>query len=162
LILRNALVQEGAQGSLHPWEAVMKMRLLAFVAVLAAAACTSSQPHELAGRWEVQQIAGASLGQEVDIWLEFDRSGEAISGFTGCNGFTTTAALFDTSLTFAMPVEDAGACATEAAATDEARFLGVLPSVQRYILRGNSLEMLQAPSGSEALIRLRRVQAAQD
>jgi heat shock protein HslJ len=138
----------------------MKKHLLALTAALAIAACSASGPHELAGRWEVQQIAGASLGQGVDIWIEFDNSGEAVSGFTGCNAFTTTAALFETSVTFAMPVEEAGECATQAASTDEARFLGVLPVVQRYIRRGNSLELLQAPSGSEALLKLRRVQAA--
>ncbi len=140
----------------------MKMHLLALIAALAAAGCSVAQPHELAGRWEVQQIAGASLGEGVHIWLEFDRSGEAVSGFTGCNSFNTTAALFDTSVTIATPVESAGSCATQAAEVDEARFLGVLPSVQRYIRRGNSLELLQAPSGSEALLRLRRVQAAAD
>jgi heat shock protein HslJ len=137
----------------------MRKSLLALMAAAAAIACTAQQPHELAGRWEVQQIAGASLGEGVDIWLEFDNSGEVISGFTGCNAFTTTAAQFETSITLAMPVESAGECATQAAATDEARFLGVLPSVQRYIRRGNSLELLQAPSGSEALLRLRRVEA---
>lgn len=49
---------------------------------------------------------------------------------------------------------------TSAAATDEARFLGVAPAVQRYVHRGNSLEWLQAPSGSETLLRLRRVHDA--
>jgi heat shock protein HslJ len=131
-------------------------------AALALVACAQGEQSELAGRWEVQQIAGASLGEGVDIWIEFDRSGEAVRGFTGCNPFTTTAALFETSITFAMPVEEAGECATQAAITDEARFLGVLPSVQRYIRRGNSLELLQAPSGSEALLRLRRIQVAAD
>jgi heat shock protein HslJ len=135
----------------------MRNLLVGIGAVLALAACAQQQPSELAGRWEVQQIAGASLGEGVDIWIEFDRSGEAVSGFTGCNSFNTTAALFETSITFAPPVEAAGECATQAAATDEARFLGVLPSVQRYILRGNALELLQAPSGSEDLLRLRRV-----
>lgn len=140
----------------------MNKHLPVLIAALAVAACSAPQPHELAGRWEVQQIAGASLGERVDIWMEFDSSGEAVSGFTGCNAFTTTATFFETSVTFAMPVEEAGECATQAAATDEARFLGVLPSVQRYIHRGNSLELLQAPNGSEALLRLRRVQAAAD
>ena len=140
----------------------MKKHLLALIAALAAAACNAPQPHELAGRWEVQQIAGASLGEGVDIWLEFDRAGEAVSGFTGCNPFSTTTVLFETSITFAMPVEAPGECTSQAAATDETRLLGVLPSVQRYIHRGNSLELLQAPSGSEALLRLRRVQPASD
>lgn len=140
----------------------MKRHLLVLLAALTMAGCGAQQPHELAGRWEVQQIAGASLGEGVDIWLEFDRTGEAVAGFSGCNDFTTTAALFETSITFAMPTEAPGQCATQAAATDEARFLGVLPSVQRYIRRGNSLELLQAPSGSETLLHLRRVQAAAD
>lgn len=138
----------------------MRNLLIGACAMLALTACAQEQPNELAGRWEVQQIAGASLGEGVDIWIEFDNSGEAVSGFTGCNTFTTTAARFQTSIALAPPVEAEGACASEAAATDEARFLGVLPAVQRYILRGNSLELLQAPSGSETLLRLRRVQDA--
>lgn len=138
----------------------MRMLLLLFAMACATAACSAPQPHELAGRWEVQQIADASLGEGVDIWVEFDRTGEAVNGFTGCNPFTTTAALYGMSITFAMPVEAQGECATPSAATDEARFLSVLPVVQRYIHRGNSLELLQAPSGSETLLRLRRVQDA--
>ncbi|MGD9980560.1 MAG: META domain-containing protein [Hyphomonadaceae bacterium] len=138
----------------------MRSVLISACAMLALTACAQEQPNELTGRWEVQQIAGASLGEGVDIWIEFDSSGEAVSGFTGCNTFTTTASLFQTSIALAPPAEAVGACASEAAATDEARFLGVLPAVQRYILRGNSLELLQAPSGSETLLRLRRVQAA--
>lgn len=100
------------------------------------------------------------MGEGVDIWIEFDASGETVNGFTGCNNFTTTAALFETSITLAPPVEATGGCATQAAATDEARLLGILPSVQRYILRGNALELLPAASGSEDLLRLRRVRAA--
>lgn len=49
---------------------------------------------------------------------------------------------------------------TSAAATDEARFIGVAPAVQRSIHRGNSLELPQAPSGSETLLRLLRVHDA--
>lgn len=139
----------------------MKNVLIGIFAALALNACAQQQS-ELAGRWDVQQIAGASLGDGVDIWVEFDQSGESVTGFTGCNNFTTTATLFETSIAFSPPVEAAGECASEAAATDEARFLGVLPHVQRYILRGNSLELLQAPSGSETLVRLRRVQPAAD
>lgn len=138
----------------------MRKTFVAIGALLALGACAQGEQSELAGRWEVQQIAGASLGEGVDIWIEFGGSGEAVSGFTGCNDFTTTAAVFETSISFAPPAEAAGECAGQAAATDEARFLGVLPAVQRYIRHGNSLELLQAPSGSEALLRLRRLQDA--
>jgi heat shock protein HslJ len=129
--------------------------LFAIGATLALAACAQEPASELAGRWDVQQLAGASLGEGVDIWLEFDASGESVSGFTGCNAFTTTTASFGTQVSFAPLSEGAGECPSEAAATDEARLLGVLPSVQRYIRRGRSLELLAAPAGSETLIRLR-------
>jgi heat shock protein HslJ len=136
-------------------------RFALVLCTVAALASCDRPPSELSGRWEVQQIADASLGEGVDIWMEFDAAGESVSGFTGCNAFTTTAAVFGTGVSFAPPVEQAGECASDAAATDEERFLRVLPAVQRYILRGNSLELLQAPSGSETLIRLRRDNAAE-
>jgi len=140
---------------------VMRLVLLCAVSAFVLSACNEPAPSELAGRWEVQQIAGASLGEGVDIWMEFDRSGEAVNGFTGCNAFTTTVEGFETGITFAPVTEEAGECASDAAATDEARLLGVLPSVQRYILNGRSLELLPAARGSETLIRLRLADEAQ-
>ncbi|MBL8543340.1 MAG: META domain-containing protein [Hyphomonadaceae bacterium] len=132
------------------------MRKVLMGAGLALALAACSQPaNELTGRWQVQEIAGASLGEGVDVWIAFDQSGEQVSGFTGCNNFTTTAEQFGTGVSFAPVTEEAGECASQAAATDEARFLGVLPSVQRYIRHGRSLELLPAQNGSEALLRLR-------
>lgn len=135
----------------------MRFVLLAAASALVLTACNEPTSSELAGRWEVQQIAGASLGEGIDAWIEFDRSGEAVTGFTGCNGFTTTVVGFETGIAFAPVREEAGECPSEAAATDEARLLGVLPSVQRYIRNGRSLELLAAARGSETLIRLRLV-----
>jgi len=63
-------------------------------------------------------------------------------------------------LAIGPPAEGPGECGSMAAATDEQRFLLVLPRVERQILRGRSLELLPAASGSEALIRLRRDDAA--
>ncbi len=125
---------------------------------LALAACgqrPSGVAEELNGRWQVQQIAGASLGEGVDIWIEIDADAAAMSGFTGCNNFTARIDAYGQGLSVNRLEEEAGECASAAAATDEARFLGVLPLVQRRILRGRSLELLQAPQGSEALLRLR-------
>jgi heat shock protein HslJ len=127
--------------------------VLASVAVVAA--CQQSTPAPLSGRWDVQQIAGASLGEGVDVWIEIDEATGAVSGFTGCNAFTTTASIFSAGVAFAPVQEAAGECPSMAAATDEARFLGVLPAVQRYIRRGRSLELLPSAQGSEALLRLR-------
>jgi heat shock protein HslJ len=127
------------------------------VALVALAACgrTSEVPADLTGRWEVQQIAGASLGEGVDIWIEIDATTGAMHGFTGCNNFTATMSGFTDSLAVGAITEEPGECADQAASTDETRFLAVLPHVQRRIRRGNSLELLEAPSGSETLIRLR-------
>jgi len=126
------------------------------VAALALAACAQPpQTSELGGRWEVQQIAGASLGEGVDVWFEIDSATGAVSGFTGCNNFTSSVTEFGATLAFAPVVEEAGECPSEAAATDEARFLGVLPSITRHVRNGRALELLPPQEGAEALIRLR-------
>lgn len=133
----------------------MKRVVLALASALALSAC---QPvdQSLAGRWRVQQIAGASLGDGVEIWITFDAANGTVSGFTGCNDFSAPLSTFGDTLSVGPPSEGAGECASIAAATDEQRFLLVLPQVQRRILRGHSLELLQAATGSETLIRLRR------
>lgn len=130
--------------------------------VLAALALVACQPVDapLDGRWRVQQIAGASLGEDVEIWIAFDSTRQTVTGFTGCNDFTAPLNTFGSTLAIGAVTEGAGDCATMAAATDEQRFLLVLPRVQRQILHGKSLELLQAASGSEALIRLRREDGA--
>lgn len=135
------------------------MRTLAIgLAVLALAACGEPRGSDLAGRWEVQQIAGASLGEGVDIWLEFDASVQSVRGSTGCNDISTTVAVYQSSIAFGPMLETAGECPSQAAAVDQERFLRVIPAVQRFILRGNSLELLQPTPGSETLVRLRRVE----
>lgn len=137
----------------------MKRLMLAASAALliGAGACQpTNQPIDMNGRWEVQEIAGASLGEGVDIWMEIDAEAGAISGFTGCNNFTASLESFGEALAVGAISEEPGACPSQAAATDETRFLMVLPQVQRRIQRGASLELLQALSGSETLIKLRR------
>lgn len=127
--------------------------------VLAASlwACGSSRevPEDLAGRWDVQEIAGAPLGEGVDIWFEIDASTGAMTGSTGCNEFTATMTSFAESLAIGAVTMTERACLDQAAATDEARFIRVLPAVQRRIRRGRSLELLPMASGSETLIRAR-------
>lgn len=137
----------------------MMKPLLAAPLALALWACgqgeRSEAPADLTGRWRVQQVAGASLGEGVDIWFEIDAATGQVQGFTGCNNFTTTMSAFGNMLAIAAVSEEPGDCPSEAAATDEERFLRVLPLVQRHIRRGHSLELLQAASGSETLIRAR-------
>lgn len=138
----------------------MKSILLVVASVLALSACQPTD-QSLDGRWRVQQIAGASLGEAVEIWIEFDTAGNTVSGFTGCNEFAAPLDTFGDTLAIGPPSEGAGECGSMVAVTDEQRFLLVLPQVQRRILRGKSLDLLQAASGSETLIRLRRDDAAE-
>ncbi len=138
----------------------MKRVLIAASAVLALTACQSAD-EPMNGRWEVQQIAGASLGEAVHISMAFDSATQTVSGFTGCNEFTAPLSIFSETVAIGPVSESVGECASAAAATDEQRFLAVLPLIQRRILRGQSLELLQAASGSETLIRLRREAVAE-
>jgi len=138
----------------------MKSILLLAASVLALSACQPTD-QSLDGRWRVQQIAGASLGEAVEIWMEFDSAEHTVSGFTGCNTFTAPLSTFGETIAIGPLSEGAGECSGMAAATDEQRFMLVLPQVQRRIQRGKSLELLQAVSGNETLIRLRRDDAAE-
>lgn len=115
---------------------------------------TDKAPAELSGPWIVQQIAGASLGQHVEIFLEIDARSGRLTGFTGCNRFSATMTSFGDALSVGEIQEQPGRCANAAAATDRARFLAVLPLVRRYARRGNSLELLPQGYG-EALLKLR-------
>jgi heat shock protein HslJ len=138
----------------------MKRALLAVSVMFALGGCQAAD-EPLDGRWQVQQIAGASLGEDVDIWMTFDTAQETVSGFTGCNNFSAPLSTFEQTVAIGPVNQSAGDCSSTAAATDEQRFLLVLPRVQRRILRGKSLELLPAAAGSESLIRLRREDGAQ-
>ena len=131
-------------------------QLCAALAAAALAGCAQQPalPGDLDGAWRVQQIAGASLGEGVRIRVEIDAQAGAIAGFTGCNDFSAPMAGFGDAITIGAVSEANGSCASAAAATDEARFLGVLSSVRRFIRHGKALELLGNDAG-EALLRLR-------
>lgn len=129
---------------------------LSVLALCFAAACArpAELPEALNGRWDVQQVAGASLGEGVHIRIAIDAGQGRISGFSGCNDFSAPMTAFGDMLSIGAVEEDGGTCATAAAATDEERFLMVLGSVGRYARRGRSLELLPREQG-EALLLLR-------
>lgn len=137
----------------------MRNWIIAGALMLGLSACggqgRAELPADLAGRWEVQEIAGAPLGEGVNIWFEIDAQTGAMHGFTGCNDFTASMSAFANSLAVGAVTETQAECPNDFAATDEARLLGVLPAVQRHIRRGRSLELLPLASGSETLVRAR-------
>lgn len=125
-------------------------------ALVLAWGCTPQPelPEALSGVWDVQQIAGASLGEGVRIRIDVDAERGLITGFTGCNEFSAPMDGFSGAIAIGQVREEDAACASLAAATDETRFLGVLSSIGRYSRHGRSLELLPRESG-EALVRLR-------
>jgi heat shock protein HslJ len=136
------------------------MKKAIVLAALVLAACGQGPSSDIAGRWDVQQIAGASLGEGVDVWIEVSADGRSLSGFTGCNNFTAPLSGFGNSVTVGPIAEEVGECPSSAASTDEERFLMVLPAIRRKILHGDSLELSDATPGVDALLRLRRVETA--
>ncbi len=137
-----------------PKSMILRGIAVIFVSVAAACAQAPATPTELDGDWEVQQIAGASLGEGVRIRLDVDAETGRISGFTGCNAFTAQMSAFGDTIAIGSPVEEDASCPSEAASTDEQRFLMVLGSVARFSRHGRALELLPRDPG-EALIRLR-------
>lgn len=131
-------------------------RVLAVVSLSLGTGCARQPeaPQDLNGRWDVQQIAGASLGEGVRINVTIDSERGEVSGFTGCNDFTASIQSFSEAIAIGAVHEADVACPNVAAATDEARFLGVLSSIGRYARHGRALELLPRESG-EALVRLR-------
>lgn len=111
-------------------------------------------PQALNGDWDVQQIAGASLGEGVRVRVDIDAERGLITGFTGCNEFSAPMNAFSDAISIGQVREVDAPCPSPAAATDETRFLGVLNSIGRYSRHGRSLELLPRESG-EALLRLR-------
>ena len=137
--------------------AIQKILLAASVATSLAAcdiAPRRALPSELDGAWVVQEIAGAPLGEAVEVYLAIDADTGGVAGFTGCTRFTTSMQSFSAALAVGPVTTEPGECASAAAEIDHRRFLGVLPYVQRYARRGKSLELLPGGHG-EALLRLR-------
>lgn len=99
-------------------------RALGMLAVCLAAACARAPaaPRALDGDWEVQQIAGASLGEGVRIRLDIEAETGRMKGFTGCNEFNAQMSAFGDSIAIGAPVEEDGPCSNEAASTDERVF----------------------------------------
>lgn len=119
-------------------------------AAILVAACAPESEANLDGAWLVQQIAGASLNADERIY--FTVEGDTMRGFTGCNDFTASLTQFSGTLAISNVTETVGVCPSDAAATNEARFLGVLPSVKRFARHGASLELLGDSAQPDALI----------
>ncbi len=127
--------------------------ILVFAVAAALAACAPQAQSELDGEWLVQQIAGASLNADERIYFSIE--GETMRGFTGCNAFTASVTQFSGTVSLSNVTEVDAACPSDAAATNEARFLGVLPSVTRFARHGASLQLLGDRAQPDALVLAR-------
>lgn len=127
--------------------------ILALVGLATLAACAPQTPSELDGAWLVQEIAGASLNAEERIYFSIE--GGTMRGFTGCNEFTASVTQFSETASISNVVETDAACPSDAAATNEERLLGVLPSVTRFVRHGASLQLLGDRAQPDALVLAR-------
>lgn len=130
-----------------------RLAILAFVTLASLTACGPQAQSELDGEWLVQEIAGASLNADERIYFSIE--GETMRGFTGCNEFTASITQFSGATSISNVVEVDAVCASEAAAVNEARFLGVLPLVTRFARRGRSLQLLGDRAQPDALVLAR-------
>lgn len=133
-------------------------RHAAAVALICAvlAGCAPEPASELDGDWLVQEIAGASLNAEERIYFSIDTQAGTMRGSTGCNDFTASVTQFERTLAIGAVSATERACADAAAATNEARFLAVLPAVARFERNGARLELLAREAQPDALILARR------
>lgn len=127
--------------------------ILALLSFAALAACAPAAESELDGEWLVQEIAGASLNADERVYFSIE--GETMRGFTGCNEFTASVTQFSGTASISNVVEVDATCASDAAAVNEARFLGVLPAVTRFARRGASLQLLGDTAQPDALVLAR-------
>jgi heat shock protein HslJ len=132
---------------------VQSRTILALLAAAVVTACAPATQSELDGDWLVQQIAGASLNADERIYFSID--GETMRGFTGCNEFSASVTQFSETVSISNVAEIDAACPSEAAATNEARLLGVLPAVTRFARHGASLQLLGDRALPDALVLAR-------
>lgn len=129
----------------------MKQNVIAAVAVLLLAACTTArkaanQNHELNGRWRLavfmpsQKKTLAEVFGERVVEMQFDVATNRVTGNTGCNQFSGTYTADTAHLTFPdKRVLTRMACP----GYDENLFLNALNQVNRYRLIESELELRQ-------------------
>ncbi|HYF62230.1 MAG TPA: META domain-containing protein [Herpetosiphonaceae bacterium] len=103
---------------------------------------------DLTGTWVLGTLAGQpALG---GLTLILDPSGQA-SGNGGCNNFSSTATLTDSTIAFAPIISTKMACADNAMNTQETAYLTALQSAQTYQTDGASLTLFDAQGAAVAV-----------
>ena len=92
-------------------------------------------------RWTLTQIGDQNWTAEKP-YLEFDRAQGKVSGDAGCNRFSGTLEVKDSSLKVSRLISTKRACLDEAANRMESRFLGELERITRFEMRDGKLRLL--------------------
>jgi heat shock protein HslJ len=131
------------------------VRAIATSALIFSLFACAPEPAGLDGDWLVQQIAGAPLGSEEQIYLSIDTQSGSLQGFTGCNVLSADISTYHMTVTVTNIIEANAPCPSESARINELRLLNVLPFVAYYARRGRSLELLGREAHTDPLLRLR-------
>lgn len=97
------------------------------------------------GRWQVQDIGGATVVAGAEPTLEFIAADRA-AGTTGCNRWSASVRLQDGTLRLERPIVTKRACPPEQM-RQEAAFLGLMDQPLRAVVQADGALVLTAPDG---------------
>ena len=106
-------------------------------------------------RWNLVELSGTPAirrGTERDPWLRFTAADTRAGGSTGCNSMGGPYTLDGERLTFGPMISTKMACLEGNVMAQEARFLAVLDSVERYTIAADTLA-LYVPGTAAAALR---------
>ena len=106
-------------------------------------------------RWNLIELSGAPAtrrGTERDPWIRFTAADGRAGGSTGCNSMGGPYTLDGDRLAFGPMISTKMACIENNLMAQEARFLAVLDSVERYTVSADTLA-LYVPGTAAAALR---------
>ena len=132
----------------------MKRILIALVALLSAAACSTTNPASIQGRWQLVSHGSASsqmaAAADVDAFIEFGENGQ-LSGNVGCNGFGGEYKVDGDVLTVGPNISTKMFCEGPVG-EQEATTLSVLFESATFSLEGDTLTITSADGNSVIML----------
>lgn len=107
-------------------------------AVLVLAACASSGEGLAGTSWQLVEMNGQLVRQDIDVTLNFEDE-QQISGSAGCNSYGGGYSIDGSSITFSQVFSTEMACMDETVMNTESTFLDALNAGGTYEHLGDSL-----------------------
>ena len=120
------------------------------LSVALSAGAAQQQARALEGDWQVTQLAGQPVPDDVTVTMRFDAEGR-VSGKGGCNRYSGTYVPAGDALTFGPVAMTRMACPGEAMRV-EARFSGALEGVTRAVFDDAGILTLSGADGGPLVV----------